>query len=276
LLRKVWDIERGEATLFLLHKRPAQNLRSSANLLQEVVEFLRDRFSSLAAAELDERAHVFEGAHLKRKAEMPVAIEEMGLSSAVERFVDVLLADSWPVAELHRVSSLSRSKVLQTLLVLDELDLLERQQVVRRRWEETEVNELYLRFDGSNYFELFGVHWSAYDEKIEEGYQKLLKKIDVPEEVQSKLVSQLGEMRQGIEEAYNILSNRRKRRAYRNEHIDEFARTGAIQIYDKKADTFRMQGNVDGLVDCLKRIVELQPNNQAAKRDLIALKEWGE
>ena len=276
LLHQIWKFERGEAKLFRLQRRPEQRLRSSAKLLAEIVSFLNERYGSLSLAELKERQAQFSGSLLKRIDPMPVSISEMGLDPAVERFVSVLLADSWSLEELHRVSSLSQGKTIQTLLVLDELDLLERSKKSKRRWEETEVEDLYLRLRSSNYFELFGVHWSAYEKEIDEGYDKLTAKLDVPQEVQRNVGDKIEELRREIEEAYMVLSNRRSRRSYRDETIDNFAQKSAIQIYSKKADTFRMQGNVDALVDCLKRILELDPGDKAARRDLIALRELSE
>lgn len=276
LLHQTWKFERGEAKLFRLQRRPEQRLRSSAKLLAEIVSFLNERYGSLPLAELKERQDQFRGSLLKRIDPMPVNIAEMGLDPAVERFVSVLLADSWSLEELHRVSSLSQGKTIQTLLVLDELDLLERKKKSKRRWEETQIEDLHLRLRSSNYFELFGVHWSAYEKEIDEGYDKLTAKLDVPQEVQKNVGDKIEELRREIEEAYMVLSNRRSRRTYRDETIEKFAQKSAIQIYSKKADTFRMQGNVDALVDCLKRILELDPGDKAARRDLIALRELSE
>lgn len=273
-MRALWTIAPDRADLYLLSHRPPLRLRrSSVSLAEQVALRTQQKLAGLSSQALEQRKERLTGSRLTCPTQLAIDIEELPFDKQERRFVEVILAEPRTFSDIQRVSHLRGDRLLRFLLLLDELGLLEHREHQQRLYEQSEIEGLVQQVRTKDHFEVLGIHWSAYDEEVENAYQGLLDKLDVPEKTRQIMHDDLQTVRRKIDEAYAVLSQYRSRKAYRDSIIDDFAQRSALQVYEKKLDTQHMRRDTPRLIDSLSRIVELDRSNEQAKRQLEALKK---
>ncbi len=275
-LQRIWELDAEEGRLYLLQHRPHLPLRrSSVELAEQVVRRIQIKLGRLSRGELQAQMERFSGARIARIRSPIVEWARFGFDADSLRFLEVVLDKGRSLSEVERISNLRREDTRRMLLVLDELDLLTRTDRKSRLPEHYEIEGLFQRIQNADHFEVLGVHWSAYGEEIERAYSQMCSTLEVPRKVESDLADELAELRRAAEEAYQLLCDTRRRREYRNQRFDRFARTSVLEVYEKKADSLRMRGEGEDLVDCLQRILELHPSHRRARAELKLLRGEG-
>lgn len=264
---RIWDLDADTARLYLLQHRPPLRLRrSSIDLAEQLARRIQVQMGRFSPTQLQQRAERFSGHRLSLVSDPSVTLTRFGFDAQRRRFLDVILDEPKTLSEIQRISNLRDRETIRFLLVIDELDLLEKTARDTRLFEHSEIEGLYERLDGADHFEVLGIHWSAYGDEVDNAYRDLRDTLDVPEAVEEKLGEKLHRLREAVSKAHAVLSDRLERRAYRDKLVDDFSQRSVLEVYEKKVDSHRMRGEGEKLVDCLHRILELNPGHEKARK----------
>lgn len=269
----LWSLSIEEAHLYELSHRPPLRLRrSSVDLGRQLTRRIEARLSQLSKATLQTRAQRFAGTQLVCRPPYPLSLDALELDEQSQRFITVILNTPRALSDIRRVAHLRGAQLLRILLLLDELGFLTRETKNRRLPDQNLIEGLSQQVANDNHFEVLGIHWSAHQDEVERAYQELQEKLAVDPQTRDAMSDELQRIQEKIDRAYKVLLPDRSRRAYRDKTVDDFAQRSALQVYEKKLDTQRMRQNSTKLVDSLSRIVELDPTNKKARKQLASLK----
>ncbi len=271
-LHQLWSGQFEEAHLYSLEHRPIPEIRCSLSVMEQIVGHLRNRFRQLSNEGRERREKQFSGRQIRGRRDVAFDYDEFGLNTKEERFLQALFDDFRTVFELNRISTLHRRDLIDLLFMLEELGCLEYRQKQTKSSEERRVEKFVDQIRRSdNYFELFGLHWSTFDEEVEEKHRELQGWLDVPEEIEAGLSVDIDEAREQLAAAYRVLSSKTKRDAHRKKHIDSYARKNARQMYEDQIEALQMREDKRDLHEVLKRYLELRPRDKGAREMLAAL-----
>ncbi len=143
--------------------------------------------------------------------------------------------------------------------------------VVRERFREN-VTVKYLSVHKASYFEVLNVHWSSYDEVIKRAYDELIEQFDpakVPGNMEPEVHQRVSEIRERVNSAFQVLSERETRHAYRMRIMPEYKLVHAIPLFLKQCELAEKRQQWEDARDSLRRVLEIQPDHEEA-RDHIA------
>ncbi len=138
--------------------------------------------------------------------------------------------------------------------------------------QQLEVREI--RLTARNKFALFGLHWSAYPARIEDAYEREKALLD-PKVVPSNLLALHGArihtILEAYEKAWDSLRYRASRRAHRAVIVSEDALDNAVAHYLEQGRTANLRGDREHALDCLRRVIDMNPKDSEATELLSAL-----
>lgn len=198
------------------------------------------------------------------------------LTTKETKFVNDLLVGECTASQGVAKSPLRRRQSLALVLALDRIGLLEWEKVetaatrVARVWSmiQTKLKEL----DGpTNPFEVLEAHWSSDEKLIGESFLTLCRILDLdyvqqngtPEEQETA-----ARLREGLGRTRGLLHDRKKRRDYRCDLVDEFNRRNAVRLYEKQAELALFKADYASAEDSLRRVVEMAPTHPTAGSQL--------
>jgi hypothetical protein len=279
VLERVWSTTPELVRVAELHRLPRRCLAPARHALDFVFHLLRDE--ELEREDLD--AHCRErlvDKTFRVSENPPFDLSLMSLSPKEKSTIELLSRAPLRFDDALRMSVLPEPQTLAFLLALDELGLLDTKTV--RTWTRKQtrtmerISIMHAKLDHGTHFDILGVHWSAFGDEIEDAYRQLVKQVSrealddaLPDEIDTKAA----QVRERLEQAHEVLSNRRRRASYRSEVVDQFKLRTSIQMFEKQADTAKMRRDIEGAIDFYRRILELEPKHVDAKRDLEMLKE---
>ncbi len=118
------------------------------------------------------------------------------------------------------------------------------------------------RMGSSNYFERLGIHFTALQSEVEEGWEKMARLTD-PEEyarVDDALRDRLRAVRTAGAEAYEVLRDASTRRAHRARCANEMQLADTMNLLRTKLDTHKVRRELHDAVETLERMLELEPD----------------
>ncbi len=185
--------------------------------------------------------------------------------------------------EVITESGISHADTYAVVYTLHRMGLLRfdhslHQTVVRERYREN-VTVKYLSVHKASYFEVLNVHWSSYDDAIQKAYDELVQAFDpaqVPENLESEVHQRVSEIRDRVESAYQVLSSRDTRHAYRKRIMPEYKLAHAIPLFLKQGELAEKRRQWEDAMDSVKRVLEIDPENKDAKyraERLVAIME---
>lgn len=140
------------------------------------------------------------------------------------------------------------------------------QTVVRERFREN-VTVKYLSVHKASYFEVLNVHWSSYDDAIKKAYEELKIQFnpdEVPENMEADVHKRVGEIRDRVESAYQVLARRDTRHAYRKRVMPEYKLEHAIPLFMKQSELAERRQQWKEARDASLRVLEIAPDNEQA------------
>ena len=173
--------------------------------------------------------------------------------------------------EVFTESPMGAAETFAILYALHRMGLLRfdrslHQTVVRERFREN-VTVKYLSVHKASFFEVLNVHWSSYDEIVEQAYQELIQQFDpasVPAEMEEEVHQRVCEIRERVESAHQILSRRDHRHAYRKRIMPEYKLAHAIPLFLRQAELAERRQSWGDAVDALRRVLEIEPGHESA------------
>ena len=239
----------------------------------------------------------------ERFRQMPTAAREKTLATEIEAYPEVVGGDQERVAsalgdpkleqlvarvatgrkrlrEVITESSLPGTETFALLFSLHRMGLIQfdrslHHTVVRERFREN-VTVKYLSVHKASYFEVLNVHWSSYDTIVERAYKELVVQFDpanVPNNLEPEVHQRVREIRDRIESAFQVLSRREHRHAYRTRIMPEYKLQHALPLFFKQCELAERRGHHVEALDSLKRVLELKPDDKEARGHMKRIRE---
>ncbi len=272
LLGKVVNV-RGEARFFPLENLPSKPLAKPVSILTfafgRVVETIDDDIP----AELD--AHLF-----KPPETLPPVLATVQLLPQHEDLLGVQFGAGKSANDLVRLARSSRSEALAAILTLCRLGFLDRtafRPISRVQTQSVQqLDMLHARLATNSHFEIFGLHWSAYDEEIQKRYESLKKKF-APTAfgpgLDDQLRARIEEVTERVENAWAVLRNTKSRREHRAELVDSFQVESSVEMFVQQADTAVFRRDLVDAITFYSRVLELEPDRPGVREKIRQLKE---
>ena len=260
------------------HERP-HVLRNTPpiSLVGQLFQVLFKGYRSVAIGDLDRLQRRFERQRIQVSLDGD-GLEQLGLDERQRRYVKVGLSEPRHFHEAVKVSPLTSSDTIFLLAALDDLGLLDKdvvnewtRQLTRQR---EQIGLIHAQLKRESYFDMLGLHWSAYTEEVEHAYQGLLEQYadaNFPDPAQH---GELAEIRAKLTRAYEVLEHPRKRMKHRESIVSEFKLRTAVDMFRQQAEGAQTRRDVDAAIDFHRRVLELEPADSATRRLLSKLVEF--
>lgn len=288
LLRMICDLGEGTAQLTPrddLDSFPLPETEVRVHLPVESVIFRRriDHFHSLDSDERDALIAEHRDEHPDVAPEAAGRIERAFADSAHRTLVSRMVDGSLCLEDVISESFLPPDETVSVLFALRSMDLVEfrsdpdESRALERFEDDLEVQHMSVH--KASYFEVLNVHWSAYDDVVDEGYRERSEYFDpddAPGDLPRKSQRRLEEISERIDAAYRVLKSRKSRHEYRQKIMPEYKLEHAVPLLMRRGRLAMRRGRPEVARDAFLRVVELEPGHDAATRELEAISEGEE
>jgi hypothetical protein len=275
LLRHVWP---GGASVdfYRLDDLPVRTMSYPIGLAELVYDRLKQVFADASEQE-QERAY-YHGYKLTRADHVPDT-GAVRLPKEVSKILSMRLLGAYALQDFERMTKMKDETLLSALHLLRVLGIFERSgwrptdKLASQRLERVEF--IHASIDSGDHFLILGLHWSTYGDEIEKVYSDLKSRLN-PAALEGKLderqMQKVHEVVERVGTAYSFLRDKSRRRALRESLADMHHRQASIDMFEKQADTAKMQRDIRGAIDFYERIHELNPAHPTAKSELTLLR----
>ena len=216
----------------------------------------------------------------KARTDLRIPLQRYGIAARELAFLESEANGSTSVGALLSKSPVRRHTTLVLLATLDRMGYLEwvHHDVaeLRAMRAQPQIEQKLSELQRADLFAILDTHWSDYDAVIGAAAKRVIDGLDLtylsehgPAEVQAS-ARRLTTALQAVAER---LSTRPMRETVRAKLIDDFARSGAIDLYEKQAEMALFKEDWEHAEDQLHRILELDPRNRRAASRLQELAE---
>ena len=234
---------------------------------------LHDALEKMQPGELEEWGRATAG-FPKTRRDLRIPLQRFGIGARELAFLETEANGSTSVGALLSKSPIRRHSTLALLATLDRMGYLEwvRHDVAELRAMRAKplIEQKASELQQANLFGILDTHWSDYDAVIPAAAKKVIEGLDLPyltENGPAEMQQTARRLAMGLRAVADRLSTRSQREAVRAKLVDDFARSGAVDLYEKQADMALFKSDWEHAEDQLRRILELEPGNRkAAKR----------
>jgi hypothetical protein len=280
LLRQLWDAGYDALSLQRFNRLPRRYLSPPVPLVEQLFARIFSRHVSSHADKLELERQRFAGLYIARRDPPVVTAEQLGLDAKQSRFFSQGLVSHRPVGELLLISGMTHSETIAMLSTLDRLQMLDIKEInlateARQRHEE-QISLFLNKIGTGTHFDVLGVHWSTYDEELEEAYAELMERYsdDAFPAARRDILDKLKRARAGIRASYDAIRRRSDRRRYRLAVTDSYKVESSLEMYLRQGDAAKIRRDVDAAIDFYRRVLEINPAHKKASRDLEVLVEY--
>ncbi len=276
LLRETLSLSRGEVRIYPSGALPAGFLPAPplrVHVAVERIAFKRlyENYRQKPLKEREAIANDYLDAYPEVVPEEIERVERTLTDDAHSLLLEKVINGRRRLKEVFTESTLGHAETFALVHSLHRMGLVRydrslHQTVVRERFREN-VTVKYLSVHKASYFEVLNVHWSSYDDVIEKAYDELKNQFDpdeVPEEMEADVHQRVGEIRDRVESAYQVLARRDTRHAYRKRVMPEYKLAHAIPLFMKQAELAERRRQWTESKDALHRVLEIEPEQKAA------------
>ena len=240
---------------------------------------IHDALDKQPPGELEEWGRVTPG-FPKPRAELRIPLQRYGIAARELAFVESEANGSTSVGALLSKSPVRRHATLVLLATLDRMGYLEwiRHDVaeLRAMRAKPQIEQKLSELQQANLFATLDTHWSDYDTVIGAAAKRVIDGLDLPylsEHGPAETQQSARRLTMGLRAVADRLSTRPLREAVRAKLIDDFARSSAVDLYEKQAEMALFKEDWEHAEDQLHRILELDPRNRRAASRLQELAE---
>ena len=243
-------------------------------------KYVFEQWQARSSEQLNAVIEPFELLFVNKVTPPPVPLGEIQLSKRNKRFWDVVLAQKSRVRAVPSVSNMGHQPTLALLLTLRDLGFLvfEHEEVADAGHIRglALVKDKHKSIRHATHFEMLSVHWSAYEEIIEDAFKKRIEEFSLesfPEPIHDQIREQLDEIREAVKNAHDVLKDKKKRKTYREKIINSMQLHNGISLYYRKGDMAMLRRDVREANTSLLRVLELNPQHKPARAKLALLRE---
>lgn len=192
---------------------------------------------------------------------------EIGLRTEERRFLEIVSATSYRVREVASVSNLTRSATQTMLIALRELGFVELkgQEAAQRSRERLRGQVEHRRevAQKGTLFDRLGLHWLCTGREVEWAWRRVSGELEELRESckGTELESEVGLVREAVDEAYQRLRGDNARRAYRLSLIERDIVVSGAELLAVKAANALMKGRPKDAWEAYAKAAELIPNS---------------
>ncbi len=240
---------------------------------------IHDLFDKQPPGELEEWARHTPG-FPKARTDLRIPLQRYGIAARELAFLESEANGSTSVGALLSKSPVRRHTTLVLLATLDRMGYLEwvHHDVaeLRAMRAKPQIEQKLSELQQADLFAILDTHWSDYDAVIGEAAKRVIDGLDLTYLSEHGPASSQASARRlttALRAVAERLSTRPMREAVRAKTIDDFARSGAIDLYEKQAEMALFKSDWEHAEDQLHRILELDPRNRRAASRLQELAE---
>lgn len=276
LLRLICQAERGVVRVYdgqgmPAGYLPAPPLRVHVPVERIIYRRLFERLKNLSAEQRDALVQGFLDTYPQMTPDGFERVERVVLNDAHARLVNRILRARRRLREVFTESSLAPAETAAVVHALYRMGVLKfdtslHKTIVRERFREN-VTVKYLSVHKASFFEVLNVHWSSYDEVIEKAYRELAAQFNpqaVPDSIEPEVLQRVREIHERVEAAYRALKRHEDRSLYRGRIMPEYKLDHAIPLFLKQAELAERRQEWAEAKDSLRRLLEIDPENQQA------------
>lgn len=234
---------------------------------------IHDLFNKQPPSELEEWARLTPG-FPQARTDLRIPLQRFGIASRELAFLESEANGSTSVGALLSKSPVRRHTTLVLLATLDRMGYLEwvRHDVAELRAMRAKplIEQKASELQQANLFSILDTHWSDYDAVIPAAAKKVIEGLDLPyltENGPAEMQQTARRLAMGLRAVADRLSTRSQREVVRAKLVDDFARSGAVDLYEKQVEMALFKEDWELAEDQLRRILELElGNRKAAKR----------
>ncbi|MEO1272785.1 MAG: hypothetical protein AAFX99_32250, partial [Myxococcota bacterium] len=281
MLEQLFAVQNGQFSFIKVGRVPYHDALPMIDLLQESFRALAERVGQLKQVDLERFWRLYQKRYPIKVLPPVVDIHELPLDEPTQQFYDSILSIEQPLWESLSLTTMSRAQVMQVILVVEQLGLVQfhtRFDPIMRITELMNQERAHLeRLEQANLFERLGVHWSATDEEVEEGYliQKARHALEqLPASVRSRARDVNDVIHALLDEAWEMLQSRAGRVRHRSACVDPQAVRTTIQIALNRGDIMAWARHVEQAQRCFMHVLELDPANIQARDKLETIQSY--
>jgi hypothetical protein len=240
---------------------------------------IHEAFDKQPPGELEEWGRLTPG-FPKPRAELRIPLQRYGIASRELAFLEAEANGDTSVGALLSKSPVRRHATLVLLATLDRMGYLEwvRHDAaeLRAMRAKPQIEQKLSELQQADLFAILDTHWSDYDAVIGAAAKRVIDGLDLPylsEHGPAETQQSARRLAMGLRAVADRLSTRPLREAVRAKLIDDFARSGAIDLYEKQAEMALFKSDWEQADDQLRRILELEPGNRRAAKRLEEVAE---
>lgn len=240
---------------------------------------IHEAFDKQPPGELEEWGRLTPG-FPKPRPDLRIPLQRYGIASRELAFLEAEANGDTSVGSLLSKSPVRRHATLVLLATLDRMGYLEwvRHDVaeLRAMRAKPHMEQKLSELQQANLFATLDTHWSDYDAVIGEAAKRVINGLDLPylsEHGPAETQQSARRLTMGLRAVADRLSTRPLREAVRAILIDDFARSSAVDLYEKQAEMALFKSDWEQADDQLRRILELEPGNRRAAKRLEEVAE---
>ena len=240
---------------------------------------IHEAFDKQPPGELEEWGRLTPG-FPKPRPDLRIPLQRYGIASRELAFLETEANGATSVGSLLSKSPVRRHATLVLLATLDRMGYLEwvRHDVaeLRAMRAKPHIEQKLSELQQADLFAILDTHWSDYDAVIGAAAKRVIDGLDLPylsEHGPAESQQSARRLTMGLRAVADRLSTRPLREAVRAKVIDDFARSSAIDLYEKQAEMALFKRDWEHADDQLHRILELQPGNRRAAKRLEEVAE---
>lgn len=305
LMSKVFDAKLETADYYQLDALPSALQLTSVPLAGVVFSHVRAAHSGTYQAPRDRLVERLRDMHLSRNSCFTIGINDLGLKLHERPLVERVLDKSRAFDIVMRDSPLPRNDTLGILAGLEAVGLLE----VRTpglggvgsssytvsssslsssssstsssstragdlKAAIARIDAMAARLERDNHFDVFGLHWTAYDAEIDRRHKELSKQFKLlsqPLGMEPKDRKRLEKIRARLKKIYAILCEPERRSSYRRTVVVPAARRKTAAKLEALGDAALRRKSYESALDYYQRLLEINPDHSKAARLLPML-----
>jgi hypothetical protein len=240
---------------------------------------IHEAFDKQPPGELEEWGRLTPG-FPKPRPDLRIPLQRYGIAARELAFLETEANGATSVGALLSKSPVRRHATLVLLATLDRMGYLEwvRHDVaeLRAMRAKPHIEQKLSELQQADLFAILDTHWSDYDAVIGAAAKRVIDGLDLPylsEHGPAETQQSARRLTMGLRAVADRLSTRPLREAVRAKVIDDFARSSAIDLYEKQAEMALFKSDWEHADDQLHRILELEPGNRRAAKRLEEVAE---
>ena len=240
---------------------------------------IHEAFDKQPPGELEEWGRLTPG-FPKPRPDLRIPLQRYGIAARELAFLETEANGATSVGALLSKSPVRRHATLVLLATLDRMGYLEwvRHDVaeLRAMRAKPHIEQKLSELQQADLFAILDTHWSDYDAVIGAAAKRVIDGLDLPylsEHGPAETQQSARRLTMGLRAVADRLSTRPLREAVRAKVIDDFARSSAVDLYEKQAEMALFKSDWEHADDQLHRILELEPGNRRAAKRLEEVAE---